>query len=39
MCKIAEQDFLNKNFVETAYFEPFYLKDFLAGKPKIKGLK
>lgn len=39
MCKIVEQDFLNKNFVDTAYFEPFYLKDFVAGKPKIKGLK
>lgn len=23
----------------TAYFEPFYLKDFIAGIPKVKGLK
>ncbi|MFT5921382.1 MAG: tRNA threonylcarbamoyladenosine biosynthesis protein TsaB, partial [Flavobacteriales bacterium] len=21
-------------FEDTAYFEPFYLKDFIAGKPK-----
>jgi tRNA threonylcarbamoyladenosine biosynthesis protein TsaB len=21
-------------FLDTAYFEPFYLKDFVAGKPK-----
>jgi len=30
--------FLQKDFVDTAYFEPFYLKDFVAGKPKVKGL-
>lgn len=29
---------LNKNFVDVAYFEPFYLKDFVAGKPHVKGL-
>ena len=23
----------------TAYFEPFYLKDFIAGIPKVKGLR
>ncbi len=27
-------DFSKKNFVDVAYFEPFYLKDFIAGKPK-----
>jgi tRNA threonylcarbamoyladenosine biosynthesis protein TsaB len=26
-------------FEDTAYFEPFYLKDFIAGKPKVKGLR
>ena len=27
-----------KDFVDVAYFEPFYLKDFIAGKPHVKGL-
>ena len=31
--KLKKQDFEN-----LAYFEPFYLKDFIAGKPKVKGL-
>lgn len=26
-------------FENTAYFEPFYLKDFIAGKPRVKGLE
>jgi tRNA threonylcarbamoyladenosine biosynthesis protein TsaB len=26
------------DFVDVAYFEPFYLKDFVAGAPKVKGL-
>lgn len=25
-------------FEDLAYFEPFYLKDFVAGKPRVKGL-
>lgn len=25
-------------FENVAYFEPFYLKDFIAGKPRVKGL-
>jgi len=29
---------LDKSFVDVAYFEPFYLKDFIAGKPHVKGL-
>ncbi len=28
----------NGQFENTAYFEPFYLKDFIAGAPKVKGL-
>ena len=28
----------NRQFVDVAYFEPFYLKDFIAGKPHVKGL-
>jgi len=25
------------NMKNLAYFEPFYLKDFIAGKPRVKG--
>lgn len=35
---LAEAKFQNNEFVDVAYFEPFYLKDFVAGKPKVKGL-
>lgn len=28
-----------KQFEDVAYFEPFYLKDFIAGAPKVKGLR
>ena len=35
----AEQKYAQEDFVDTAYFEPFYLKDFVAGKPKVKGLR
>jgi tRNA threonylcarbamoyladenosine biosynthesis protein TsaB len=28
----------NNTFENTAYFEPFYLKDFIAGLPRVKGL-
>lgn len=39
MAPLAEQKFLRSEFEDTAYFEPFYLKDFVAGIPKVKGLK
>ncbi|MCC5920476.1 MAG: tRNA (adenosine(37)-N6)-threonylcarbamoyltransferase complex dimerization subunit type 1 TsaB [Cyclobacteriaceae bacterium] len=32
--KLAYQKFLDKDFVDLAYFEPFYLKAYQAGKPK-----
>ena len=38
MRPLAERALLNKDFVDVAYFEPFYLKDFIAGKPHVKGL-
>ena len=38
MHAIAERKFLEKDFENTAYFEPFYLKDFVAAKPVVKGL-
>lgn len=34
MIKIAEENFAAGKFEDVAYFEPFYLKDFVAGKPK-----
>ena len=34
----AEYKFHDGDFADLAYFEPFYLKDFVAGKPKVKGL-
>ncbi len=34
MCFLSEKAFENKQFVDLAYFEPFYLKDFIAGVPK-----
>lgn len=39
LAKLAEHNFKNHNFEDVAYFEPFYLKDFIAIKPKVKGLK
>ena len=32
MLEIANQKFAEKDFEDVAYFEPFYLKDFVAGK-------
>ena len=34
MADLAEKAFTNKKFEDTAYFEPFYLKDFVATIPK-----
>lgn len=34
MISLSEQAFVNKEFEDVAYFEPFYLKDFVAGKKK-----
>ena len=31
---LSYQKFANKNFEDIAYFEPYYLKDFVAGKKK-----
>lgn len=38
MAQLAEKALNEKDFVDTAYFEPFYLKDFVPGIPKVKGL-
>ena len=34
MINLAESKFASQDFEDVAYFEPFYLKDFVAGKPK-----
>lgn len=38
MPALAHAAFERKRFEDVAYFEPFYLKDFVAGKPHVKGL-
>ncbi len=39
MASLSENKFVAKQFEDVAYFEPYYLKDFVAGIPKVKGLK
>lgn len=39
MARLAHEKFLKKDFADTAYFEPFYLKDFVAVHSKVKGLR
>ena len=38
MAALADQALKAGGFVDVAYFEPYYLKDFIAGKPHVKGL-
>ncbi len=38
MAPLASIRFRQLQFENIAYFEPFYLKDFIAGRPKVKGL-
>lgn len=35
LTKKATEKFKNKDFEDTAYFEPYYLKDFIAGKKSV----
>jgi tRNA threonylcarbamoyladenosine biosynthesis protein TsaB len=37
MGELAYQSFLDKDFQDIAYFEPFYLKDFVVTQPKNKS--
>lgn len=39
MARIAEERFMRADFEDVAYYEPFYLKEFVAGKPRVKGLR
>ena len=38
MALLSDQALKAGEFVDVAYFEPFYLKDFVAWKPHVKGL-
>ena len=38
MAALAARAYTSGAFEDTAYFVPFYLKDFVAGKPHVKGL-
>jgi len=38
MVSLAEEKFHRKEFENVVYFEPYYLKDFIPGIPKVKGL-
>ncbi len=38
MLALAEKAFRNEDFVDVAYFEPFYLKEFVATTPRNKVL-
>ena len=35
LTKKATEKFIRKDFEDTAYFEPYYLKDFIAGKKSV----
>ena len=39
MATLSDEALKTGDFVDVAYFEPFYLKDFVAGKPHVKGLE
>lgn len=36
---IAAKKYNAKQYEDIAYFEPFYLKEFIPGKPRVKGLE
>jgi tRNA threonylcarbamoyladenosine biosynthesis protein TsaB len=38
MCELAFSNYTQQRFEDVAYFEPYYLKDFVATIPKKKGL-
>lgn len=39
MLPLVDKALKEKDFVDVAYYEPFYLKDFVAGKPHVRGLE
>jgi tRNA threonylcarbamoyladenosine biosynthesis protein TsaB len=39
MVSLAEEKFNRREFEDVVHFEPYYLKDFIPGIPKVKGLR
>ena len=39
MISLAEEANKKSQYEDVALFEPYYLKDFIAGRPGVKGLK
>ncbi len=39
MAKAAHESYKGEDFLDTAYFEPFYLKNFVAAASHVKGLR
>jgi len=39
MAELAENKFKNREFEDVAYFEPYYLKEFVAKISRVKGLR
>ena len=39
MIRLSYDKFIKNDFVDVAYFEPFYLKEFIAAVSKVKGLR
>jgi tRNA threonylcarbamoyladenosine biosynthesis protein TsaB len=39
MIRLAYEKYRSGQFEDPAYFEPFYLKEFVAGAPNVKGLR
>jgi len=39
MVPLSEKKWIAQDFEDVAYFEPFYLKEFIAGIPRVKGLR
>lgn len=39
MLPVALKKWKEKDFADVAYFEPFYLKEYVAAKPNVKGLR
>lgn len=38
MISLAEEKYSGKEFADVVYFEPYYLKDFIPGVTRVKGL-
>ena len=39
MRRISYQKYVSQDFEDVAYFEPYYLKDFVPGIPRVKGFR